>query len=313
MKWSANLVVHKGEKRIAVFFAKDKTLIARMKQLDGARWSPSLGAWHLPDTPTYREQFGLPKLVVLHPDHATQIEVFKRWLKSKRYSENTIKTYTEALKAFLIYNNDQKVEDLTVTDVVSYNNDYILKNNLSASYQNQIVNAIKLFFSTVKGGKIKPELIHRPRREKVLPNVLSKQEVKQLLEALSNVKHKAMLSLIYSCGLRSSELINLQITDVNSKRNLLIIRKAKGKKDRIAPLSDKTILLLREYFKAHHPTHYLFEGQVKGAPYDARSLQLILKNALEKTSIKKPVTLHWLRHSYATHLLEAGNISYGIV
>ena len=115
-----------------------------------------------------------------------------------------------------------------------------------------------------------------------------------------------MLSLIYSCVLRSSELINLKIHEVDSKRNLLIIKKAKGNKDRIAPLSDKTIQLLREYFKINKPITYLFEGQMKGEPYDTRSLQLVMKTALLKAKIKKPVTLHWLRHSYATHLLESG-------
>jgi integrase/recombinase XerD len=140
----------------------------------------------------------------------------------------------------------------------------------------------------------------------MLPNVLSKQEVKAILGASLNIKHRAMLSLIYSCGLRRGELLNLKPTDIDSNRGLLIIRQAKGKKDRIAPLSAKTVEMLRDYYRTAKPKKWLFEGQVPGQQYDDRSIQLVLKNSLIKAGIKKPVTLHWLRHSYATHLLEAG-------
>ena len=167
-------------------------------------------------------------------------------------------------------------------------------------------NAIKLFFKTIENRVIDIDKIHRPKREKLLPNVLSKEEIKQILNAHSNLKHKAMLSLIYSCGLRRSEVLNLKIADIDSKRNLIIIRQAKGKKDRIAPLSVKTIELLRSYFTACKPKVWLFEGQDKQTRYDESSLASVLKQALEKSKITKPVTLHWLRHSYATHLLENG-------
>jgi integrase/recombinase XerD len=136
--------------------------------------------------------------------------------------------------------------------------------------------------------------------------VLSKEEVKQILNAHKNIKHRAMLSLIYACGLRRSELLNLKIPDVDSKRGLLIIRQAKGKKDRVAPLSERIVGLLREYYRQEQPVDYLFEGQEKGKAYSAKSLESVLKQALRKAKITKPVTLHWLRHSYATHLLENG-------
>jgi integrase/recombinase XerD len=149
-------------------------------------------------------------------------------------------------------------------------------------------------------------LLHRPKKEKTLPNVLSKEEVKMILEAHTNIKHKVMLSLIYSCGLRRSELLNLKPSDIDSKRGIVIIRKAKGKKDRIAPLSEKILILLREYYKLYKPQTWLFEGQEPNVQYDERSLSNVLNQALKKTSITKPVSLHWLRHSYATHLLESG-------
>jgi integrase/recombinase XerD len=226
-----------------------------------------------------------------------------RW---RNYSESTIKSYTEALYAFLNYCGKRNLDDISNKDVMDYTNDYIRHQGFSLSYQNQTINALKLFFSNIKNAKIEVDKLQRPRREKKLPNVLSKEEVKAILHSLSNIKHKAMLSLIYSCGLRSGELLSLKLTDVDSKRNLLLIKQAKGFKDRVAPLSDKTIALLRSYVKAMKPKNYLFEGQYDGERYDARSLQKVLKNALEKTKINKPVTLHWLRHSYATHLLESG-------
>lgn len=122
----------------------------------------------------------------------------------------------------------------------------------------------------------------------------------------ANPKHKMMLSLIYGCGLRRSELLNLKPNDIDSNRNIIIIRQAKGKKDRIAPISEKLIAMLREYYKLFKPRIWLFEGQKAGEPYAAKSLQCVLKQAVDKCKITKPVTLHWLRHSYATHLLESG-------
>jgi integrase/recombinase XerD len=147
------------------------------------------------------------------------------------------------------------------------------------------------------------DLIHRPKREKKLPNVLSKEEVQSILKNTINIKHKAALSLIYSCGLRRSELLNLKLKDVDSKRNLLLIRNAKGKKDRIAPLSGKIVDLLRVYYKSYKPQTYLFEGWVENTKYSERSLEKVLKNSVKLANINKPVSLHWLRHSYATHLL----------
>jgi integrase/recombinase XerD len=148
--------------------------------------------------------------------------------------------------------------------------------------------------------------IHRPKRSKVLPNVLSKEEIKLILNAHSNIKHKMMLSLIYSCGLRRSELINLKPQDIDSKRNIVLLKNAKGKKDRITPLSPIILEMLRNYYNGYKPKTWLFEGQIVGEQYSEQSLQSVLKQALQKAGITKPVTLHWLRHSYATHLLESG-------
>jgi integrase/recombinase XerD len=235
-----------------------------------------------------------------------KIKKFNYWLQSKRYSESTIGTYVDAIQTFLRYYETKNLSEITNEDLIIFNNEYIIANNYSASYQNQIVNAVKLFFRSVENKQLQPELIHRPKTPKLLPNVLSKEEIKLILNAHGNIKHKAMLSLIYSCGLRRSELLNLTLNDIDSKRGLVIIRQAKGRKDRIAPLSEKILNLLRDYYIAYKPTKWLFEGQNKSRQYDEASLQKVLKQSLKKAKISKPVTLHWLRHSYATHLLENG-------
>ena len=308
MKWESKLIKFEGAVRIAVIFEKNAELIARIKSIVGSRWSQSLGFWHLPDTDENRLRFKLPLLSTTTPSEEgiIQIEKFKQWLLSKRYSPSTIKTYSEALKSFLIFFREKPIGEITNEDVIVYNNEYILKNKLSSSYQNQIVNAIKLFFQTIRDTKMIVDKIHRPKRSKVLPNVLSKEEIKLILNAHSNIKHKMMLSLIYSCGLRRSELINLKPQDIDSKRNIVLLKNAKGKKDRITPLSPIILEMLRNYYNGYKPKTWLFEGQIVGEQYSEQSLQSVLKQALQKAGITKPVTLHWLRHSYATHLLESG-------
>ena len=308
MKWESKLIKHKGENRISVLFDKNADLIARIKQIGGARWSQTLKVWHLPDTDDNRIRFNLALKSESLPSEEgmRQITKFKQFLSSKRYSESTIKTYSEALKSFLVFYRNKAVGEITNDDVIVYNNEYILKKSISSSYQNQIVNAIKLFFKTIRETKIVIDKIHRPKRAKLLPNVLSKEEVKLILNAHSNIKHKMMLSLIYSCGLRCGELLALKPVNIDSKRNIVLLQNAKGKKDRIAPLSPKILKMLREYYTSFKPKKYLFEGVIPGEPYSNKSLQSVLKQALKKTGITKPVTIHWLRHSYATHLLETG-------
>ncbi|OCB78875.1 tyrosine-type recombinase/integrase [Flavobacterium crassostreae] len=307
MNWTGKLIEYKSQKRIAVLFAKDPELLLEVRKIDGAKWSPQKVFWHIPDTLENRIKFEIvPDISAPKSEAIAQIEKFRQWLRSKRYSENTVATYCDALKSFLLFYQDKPVSQITNEDVIIYNNQYILKNNLSASYQNQIVNAIKLFFKTVRETKIEIDKIHRPKRIKLLPNVLSKEEIKSILNAHRNLKHRAMLSLIYSCGLRRSELLNLKPADIDSKRGIVIIKQSKGRKDRIAPLSTKILEILREYYTYYKPKIWLFEGQISGTTYSEKSLQSILKQALHKTNIQKPVTLHWLRHSYATHLLENG-------
>ncbi|MBN8654050.1 MAG: site-specific integrase [Cytophagales bacterium] len=303
--WRADPITHKGEKRIAVYFEKKREEIDRFKKLYDARWSATLKVWHLPDNVENRQRFKLSPIPSLSDEASISLQEFGRWLRAKRYSLNTQKTYTEAMKTFLLYLNNKPLPEVGNRDVVLFHDEHIVKNKLSASYQNQIINAIKLFFSTVQNRKLEIERLERPQRERRLPNVLSKEEVKQILEASVNLKHRAMMAITYGCGLRRSEVLNLIPSDINSTRGIVLIKQAKGKKDRIVPLPNKLLVMLREYYQAYKPKTWLFEGQ-SGGQYDERSLASVLKKAVAKAGIAKPVSLHWLRHSYATHLLENG-------
>jgi len=169
-----------------------------------------------------------------------------------------------------------------------------------------MITSIKLFFQTIIKKEILIEDIQRPRMAKHLPDIFSPQEIELLLKSIKNIKHKAMLSLIYACGLRRSEIINLRINAVDSNRRLLIIKGAKGNKDRLVPLPESMIEMLRDYFRASRPEYWLFEGNRKGVQYSETSLREVFIHAMKAAGIKKSLTLHCLRHSYATHLLENG-------
>lgn len=315
--------IHHGDTVISIEFPKDPKGIALLKHFR-ARWFPEGKYWHLPyneDTLHMLTQslseFGtidrVPENPLERKDNKEELALierelgeFRRFMASRRYSANTISTYTDALGVFLKFHSPRLPSDLNNQDLINFNNDYILAKGRSQSYQNQVINGIKLYYRHIQKSEMDPDLILRPRREKKLPNVLSKEEVKLILEAHSNFKHKTMLSLIYACGLRCGEILALKPMHIDSHRKLLLIKQAKGKKDRVAPISEKVIQMLREYYVIYKPKVYLFEGQQPGTPYDERSLQQVLKQALRKARIEKPATLHWLRHSYATHLLEAG-------
>lgn len=242
----------------------------------------------------------------LPPETIMKIEDFRTWMSHKRYSDSTIKTYSETLSVLLRFILPKSPEEMLGKDMIDFVNKYIIPNKYSYAFQNQAVNSAKLFFREIIKGKLDTERFERPRSESKLPNVLSKEEVKAILQAPVNLKHRSMLSLIYACGLRRSELLRLEPKHVDSKRHMLIILNSKGKKDRMVPISDRVIEMLREYYKTYRPEVFLFEGQYKGTQYSEQSLQSVLKQAVVKCRITKPVTLHWLRHSYATHLLESG-------
>jgi integrase/recombinase XerD len=326
--------IHRGERRLMLLFPFDQEIIEALKQIEDSKWSRSLNCWHIPDTkgqlsvlfdifkgkafldysslknnPSERENISRGEdnaWFMLDRKSFEYIEMLRRWMEHKRYSPSTINSYTISLRNFILFHYPKKVEEMDEQDVVRYVNRHIIPNGLSHAYQNQVVSAVKLLFGQVLKVDFEINKIDRPRREHRLPNVLSRDEVRMILEAPVNLKHRAMLSLLYACGLRRSELLNLRIRDINSLRGFLEINQAKGKKDRVIPLGSKILVLLREYYRLYRPEQWLFEGQRKGMRYSEESLAKVLHNACRKAGIRKPVTLHWLRHSYATHLLEDG-------
>jgi len=199
-------------------------------------------------------------------------EDFVQLLTIKRYSYGTIKTYKNALLKYLNYIAPKQPEDVSVQEIENYINHQVTVLKISQSYQKQLVGAIKLFYSEILRRKMRLDYLYPDRREHKLPNILSKQDVSALLNAAENIKHKAILMTIYSAGLRLGEVINLKVRDIDSQRMVLRISEAKGKKDREVMLSERLLLLLREYWTKYHPKEYLFEGQ-NGGKYSSRSVQ----------------------------------------
>ena len=226
-------------------------------------------------------------------------------LDRMRYSENTKRIYIHFFKSLLGYFPDTPPEEISDDQINLYMSHLLMTKKVSASTQNQAINAIKFYYEKVKKGSRKVYALERPLKETKLPMVLSEEDVIAILRAVDNIKHKTMLWLIYAAGLRRSELINLRINDVDSKRMVVNIRGSKGKKDRITLLSEKVLVLLRAYFREYRPKVWLFEGS-QGNPYSATSLQKVFALALKRSGVQKDATLHTLRHSFATHLLERG-------
>lgn len=231
---------------------------------------------------------------------------YHQWLESHRYPPTTVRTYTTMMETFLRFVAPKEASECDAGDLVRMVNDYILPRGLSYSYQNQLISAVKKFYREICREKIDPGTFTRPRTRHRLPNVLSKEEVKRILEAPMNEKHRVMLSIIYGCGLRRSEVIMLEPEDIDRDRLLLTVRQAKGFKDRIVPLSRRLVEMIDRYLERYHPVMYLFEGQRQGDRYSTASVEKVFRAACLRASIKKDITLHGLRHSYATHLLEAG-------
>ncbi|MDX1479692.1 MAG: tyrosine-type recombinase/integrase [Saprospiraceae bacterium] len=239
------------------------------------------------------------------PENIYRIDALEKWMRQKRYSASTIHTYLSLLKQFFAFHIPRLWNEITEQDIIDFNYNEIIRKNKAFATHNQFVNALKLFYRLHHDSLVIPENIERPRKVRKLPNVLTKQEVERIIQSTGNLKHRTLLALVYGSGLRIGEALRLEWTDVSRAEKLLYIRQSKGHKDRRVPLSDKQIKMLEDYYRAYRPRKYIFEGQ-DGGRYAHRSAQQVFKRAAHKAGIRRRVTLHTLRHSYATHLLEAG-------
>ena len=330
---------HYGDSRLLVHFEYDRELIGLIKQVRGARWSNSLHCWHISDRldvlgelleqfrgkavidqSALHQRYSLRRFTTgaekrtgkaggspgLNTSQKEALGALKKYMEHKRYARSTVENYLSSLGTFFEYAGGKDTNEIREKDIIDFVHGHILKKGLSRSYQNILISALKLLYGEIFRTSLTLDQLHRPRKEKSLPNVLSKEEVRKILEAPGNLKHRVLLTLLYGCGLRRSEVLNLLQADIQKDRGVLVVRQSKGKKDRVVPLPEKFLNLLDEYYRAYRPGHYVFEGQKAGTSYSSASLEKVLKRACRKAGIKKPVTLHWLRHSYATHLLESG-------
>lgn len=304
---------HQDQAVIFIRFEYNAQLIERLKKLAGVRWSPTQKAWYVRDTVSFREKFGLPpksvigKSALLHLRPINQAALLRlvETLQLKSYSPNTINTYRNEFAQLLHVLKDKNVDDMDAEKLRSY---FLYCTNtlkLSENTLHSRINAVKFYFEQVlKREKLFFE-IPRPKKPSILPKFINAQDIKRLFEVTTNLKHNTMLKLCYGMGLRVSEIVNLKITDIDSKNMQVFIERAKGKKDRYVNLPESILVQLRTYFLEYKPKKYLFEGQY-GDQYSIRSAQKVFTDGLKKAKINKKVGIHGLRHSFATHLLEAG-------
>ena len=311
---------HRDKKVILVQFPYNQQYrdVLRVK-FPTARWSRTKNCWYLPDVKSVRIELGMEpktesgKAVMghIHSVNLAALEKMHELLLLKAYSPNTIRTYCVEFAQLLYILKDFDVNALTPDRLRAYLLYCVKKLKLSENSMHSRLNAIKFYFEQVLHREKFFFDIPRPKKKKILPKVISKRDVAKLFEKTDNPKHKLMLKLCYGMGLRVSEIVNLKITDIDSGRMLVHIMAGKGKKDRCITLPASVLDELRDYYRAYHPQIYLFEGQY-GGQYSIRSAQAVFSNAMQKAKVNKIVGIHGLRHSYATHLLEAGTDMYFI-
>lgn len=312
-----SIKLEKGQPgHLLLSFDYDEEKINKIKTIPGRKWDADIKKWILPDNKNtidkirklfshfefidYREQTAS----VYKPNEDILIEKLDRELKLRGFSQKTIKSYIGHIRRFLEHNRNEEYP-LKKELIEKYLLDLLETKNGSHSYVNQAVSAIKFTLKNVNNDDM-DIMIKRPKKERKLPEVLSKDEVLNILNALDNKKHRAILFMVYSAGLRVGEVVRLKITDIDPDRMLIHIVQGKGKKDRYTTLSEIALTELRNYAKEYKSETWLFPGQNNKEFITERTVQRIFENARAKARVKKKVSVHSLRHSFATHLLEGG-------
>lgn len=321
-------VLHRKEVQLLLVFSYNDFLISKIRAQKIFTWSKTLRGWYAIfsielieklkkdflnealfklDGSIYKPlEVKKPKEKrVISDKNKDIIRLYIKYLKGKRYSESTVKTYFTFLADFFHYIKDKPIIDLTNKDVELFIEDVFVPKQMSISSQRQLISAIKLFKTFYPECKIEEIKLTRPKKSKLLPSVLSKEEIVDILRFTKNLKHRAALAMIYSAGLRISELLNLELSHINVDRRQILVKNSKGRKDRTVILAESFMPLLHNYVTSYQPKIYFIEGQT-GNKYSAESVRAFLHNATKKAKITKRVTPHTLRHSYATHLLENG-------
>ena len=296
---------------IEISFNYSKALVEMVRTIPGREYIQKRRVWIIPKSPNYKttiQNYFDNSVDLIFEEEKQEIVIPKEYhmeLTLRRYSRNTIRAYEGYFRKFIDYYNTEEISSLTDKDVNKYITYLVENKKVSPAIQKQAINAIKFYYEKVLRRKVDQYQYIRPKREKKLPIVLSEKEIVEILHALKNMKHRVLLTVIYSAGLRLSELINLQIKDIDRDRKLIRVKMGKGRKDRYTLLSPKLEKILDEYMYYYKPSKYLFEGQ-KSGKYSAKSVQNIMQNAVRMAGIVKHATVHTLRHSFATHLLENG-------
>lgn len=305
--------VHRNLKILLCKFPYDPQLLKLFRQdFPSAKWSRTLQSWYVPNNTLYRKQLGLslPEigdnwLPKLYEYNKSEFLKFRDTLFQKAFSPNTINTYLGEFAQLLIILKAFPVDKLTTQQLNSYFLYCIKKLKHSEAQVYSRMNAIKSYFKIVLHQEAVFDQVIRPKASKTLPTVLSKYEIKKIFGACENLKHLLILKMAYGMGLRVGEICALKIGNIDLDRKQVHIVGAKGKKDRYVPFPNTLIPLYNDYLKAYQPNVFLFNGKFE-PQYSTRSIQAVLKNTMKKVGINKTIGIHGLRHTYATHLLEAG-------
>jgi site-specific recombinase XerD len=256
--------------------------------------------------PKYKKEVSKPKVKPMPASHVEALQAFRDYLEGQRKSASTIHTYSNFIELFLKFHAQRNLSDLGLRDVEQFLEQVIAKRKYSISSHRQCISGLKHFSKLKLGLQYDPEDLYLPKKDKKLPVVLSSTEIVMLLRVTKNLKHRAIIGLLYSSGLRIGELLNLKLNDLDLERNMIYVKQGKGRKDRNCSLGQRIRPMLLNYAQTYQPKVYLFEGDEEGKPYNASSVRNFLKRSCAAAKISKHITPHTLRHTYATHLLENG-------